>query len=70
MMTREGRAVFDELRIRQGLDPRLPWGGRSPRSLTKAYARFSLRHEALPLDEVCEDSLMEKIAPEVPYGKE
>ncbi len=42
MMTPKGRAVLDELRIKQGLDPKLPWGGRSPRELTAAHARFSL----------------------------
>ncbi len=42
-MTREGRAVLDRLRVEQGLDPSLPWGGRSPRCLTRAYERFTFK---------------------------
>jgi len=45
MMTRTGRAVLDELRVSQGLDPDLPWGGRSPRVLTAAYKRFNLESQ-------------------------
>ncbi len=51
MMTREGRAVLDELRRRGGLDENLPWGGRSPRVLTKAYERFTLRREDAELSD-------------------
>jgi len=36
MMTAAGRRALDELRIDEGLDPELPWGGRSPRSLIQA----------------------------------
>ena len=50
MMTPEGRARLDELR-QEAPDNSLPWGGRSPRVLTKAYERFTLRREAAPLDE-------------------
>jgi hypothetical protein len=50
MMTPEGRARLDELR-QEASDNSLPWGGRSPRVLTKAYERFTLRREAAPLDE-------------------
>jgi len=42
MMSPRGRAVLDELRVKQGLDSKLPWGGRSPRVLTRAYKRFIL----------------------------
>ena len=42
-VTAAGRAVLDELRVEQGLDPKLPWGGRSPRVLTEAYERFTLK---------------------------
>ncbi len=41
-MSKRGREVLDELRVSQGLDPDLPWGGRSPRVLTRAYREFSL----------------------------
>ncbi len=43
-MTRAGQVALDLLRIE---DPQreLPWGGRSPRALTDAFKRFSLRHE-------------------------
>jgi len=40
-ISKRGRAVLDELRVKQGLDPLLPWGGRSPRCLTAAYKRFN-----------------------------
>ncbi len=49
-MTDAGRARLDALRV-QALDPRLPWGGRSPRVLTRAYKKFTLRCDATPLDE-------------------
>ncbi len=41
-MTAAGRKALDELRQSEGLDASLPWGGRSPRCLTRAYERFSL----------------------------
>jgi len=55
-MTDAGRAWLDAKRVADSTDPRqlelnLPWGGRSPRVLTRAYERFTLRREALPLDE-------------------
>ncbi len=60
-LTPEGRAALDELRIKQGLDPELPWGGRSPRELTRAAKLFKLWREAATLDEVCEgDSLIDE----------
>ena len=43
-MTRRGMWKLDELRKRAP-DPRqlrLPWGGRSPRALTKAFQKFTL----------------------------
>jgi len=51
MITAAGRALLDKLRIRQGLDSKLPWGGRSPRGLTRAALERKLRLEAAPLDE-------------------
>ena len=50
MMTPEGLARLDEYR-RSALDPSLPWGGRSPRVLTRAYERFTLRERAVRLDD-------------------
>ena len=48
-MTRAGRQLFLKLRDEQGVllpeDPTVPWGGRSPRSLTDAFIRFSLPQE-------------------------
>ena len=53
-MTAAGRRLLDAMRVADSKDPRqreLPWEGRSPRVLTKAYQRFNLRREAAPLDE-------------------
>ena len=44
-MTDAGRAKLDKLRVRAGPQLDLPWGGRSPRVLTKAYERFTLKRE-------------------------
>jgi len=49
-MTDAGRAALDKLRLEKPAEE-LPWGGRSPRVLTRAYERFILRREAAPLDE-------------------
>ncbi len=59
-MTPEGRRALDKLRLNQGLQHELPWGGRSPRALTKAYERFTLRQEALPLDELGDEEIDEQ----------
>ena len=50
-ITLEGRQLLDQLRRDAGLDSSLPWGGRSPRVLTRGHNLFSLRREAAPLDE-------------------
>jgi len=52
--------MLDRLRVDQGLDPRLPWGGRSPRVLTKAYEQFrlSLRDDDVNTD--FDDALLEE----------
>ena len=49
-MTPAGRAKLDGLRV---ADPQLhlPWGGRSPRHLTDAYQRFSLKPGTSSVDE-------------------
>ncbi len=51
MLTRRGRAVLEQLRLEDGLDEELAWGGRSPRELTKAHRRFILGESAAPLEE-------------------
>ena len=50
-MTRAGVAALDKARVKQGLDPTQPWGGRSPRVLTRAYIRFTLGRQTTTLDE-------------------
>ncbi len=60
MLTPTGRAVLDGLRVSQGLDPELPWGGRSPRVLTRAYERFTLRDVAARPDEFDEELIDEQ----------
>jgi hypothetical protein len=60
MLTPEGRTVLDKLRVSQGLDPELPWGGRSPRVLTRAHDLFSLTHEASSLDEFFDEDVIDE----------
>ncbi len=50
-LTRAGTAALDALRQEQGLDKKLPWGGRSARVLTRAWKRFNLSPEAATLEE-------------------
>ncbi len=59
MMTRAGRELLDEKRS-ENLDPKLPWGGRSPRALTTVDERIRLRREATRLEEKGDDSLVEE----------
>ncbi len=49
-MTREGRRKLDEMRVK---DPQLelPWGGRSPRGLTRAAGLFRLSLATAPIEE-------------------
>jgi len=52
-LTAAGRRWLDDQRVADP-DPRqleLPWGGRSPRALTKAAQAFRLSLEAATLDE-------------------
>jgi len=58
MMTPAGRRQLDALRVSGGLDPDAPWGGRSPRVLTKAYERFTLGLEAPSL--MSEDDVLDE----------
>jgi len=55
MLTRAGVVLLDELRMKQGLDPKKPWGGRSPRVLTKAYIKFTLRRATSTVEEGGDD---------------
>jgi len=68
-MTPAGRAKLDRQRVE---DPQLelPWGGRSPRHLTNAYKRFTLRDETAPLDEECEvsDDVIDEMYRRYQYG--
>ena len=52
--------MLDGLRVEQGFDPDLPWGGRSPRHLTEAYQRFSFRLEAATLDEFFDEDVVDE----------
>ena len=54
-LTPDGEKMLDELRVKQGLDPKFPWGGRSPRVLTRAYKRFTLGLEGASLEEGSEN---------------
>ena len=59
-VTRAGARVLDELRVEQGLDPKLPWGGRSPRVLTRAYKRFNFSQETAPVDDDFDEDYVEE----------
>ena len=59
-MTDEGRRQLDELRVKQGLDPKLPWGGRSPRVLTRAWNQFNLGRETTTLQEADDEMIDEQ----------
>ena len=62
-MTEAGRARLDELRCLDP-DPNKPWGGRSPRVLTRSYKMFKLglRGPALNASDASEK------VPEDPYA--
>ncbi len=51
-MTKAGRRELEGLRVADPLQLELPWGGRSPRTLTKAYDRFTLRRKTSTVEEV------------------
>jgi len=42
MISRKGMIELARLREKD-LDPSLPWGGRSPRTLTRAWEKFTFR---------------------------
>ena len=60
-MTRRGMELLDRLRQQDAVagmvDPRLPWGGRSPRVLTRAWQKYNFSTAAATLDEECDDEL-------------
>ena len=58
MMTEAGRKKLDDLRVEQldlFEDRRLPWEGRSPRVLTRAFQKFSFRLETATIEEGGDD---------------
>ena len=58
-MTEAGRRFLYEQQELE-LDDSLPWGGRSPRSLTQAHIRFSLKDDAATLDDFDEELIDEQ----------
>jgi len=68
MMTDAGRAALDKHRIEQGLDPKLPWGGRSPRVLTRAYERFTLEPLGDDAIDFSDDGMIEEQDRRFHYG--
>ncbi len=71
-LTRAGVVALKELRkVSQspgsGVQLELPWGGRSPRTLTQAFQRFSLQHEAARLEEL-DDEIIEEQCRRHLYG--
>ncbi len=59
-MTLAGRMALDELRRSGEVDPRLPWGGRSPRALTKAHERFRLESRGDDADPDFDDAVLDE----------
>ena len=59
-MTDAGRALLDVKRLEDPVDPRLPWGGRSPRCLTAAYKRFRLEPLGDDVGELFDDVVVEE----------
>ena len=57
-ITEAGRLELDRLRSLEGLDPSKPWGGRSPRALTKAHMTRRFSREAAPLDEFFDEAVI------------
>ncbi len=67
MVTAEGRRRLDALRL---LDPSSeePWGGRSPRVLTRGYELFSLSHEETTFETVWDDTVLDQQCRRHHYG--
>ena len=70
MMTRAGVEKLDELRVRGGLRPKIPWGGRSPRVLTAAWGRFRFVRETATVDEWPTEEVIEEQYRRFNYGEE
>jgi len=65
MMNESGRKALDKLRIKQGLDPGQPWGGRSPRAVIqegvdRRIESVRFRRETAPSDESGDELLDEQ----------
>ena len=60
-MTKAGRRILEEMRV-HGSQLELPWGGRSPRTLTRAFELFSLSQERTTVNEEAEfdDALIDE----------
>jgi len=69
-MTPAGLEALDQLRLEQHLpdSDQLPWGGRSPRVLTRAWNRFRFVRETATLDEWPEESTLEEQSRRDQYG--
>ncbi len=67
-MTEAGRAALDKLRVGQGLDPNIPWGGRSPRVLTEAYKRFRFEATSDDADSIFDDQVLDEQSQRQQYG--
>ena len=70
-MTEAGRRKLDELRKDQ-IDPQqqllLPWGGRSPRALTRAAKLFNLESQDDDANATAEDLRIEEQCRRHQYG--
>ena len=67
-ITHHGLRRLDSLRRSQGLDPDLPWGGRSPRLLTRAWEFFRFVRETATLDEWPTEEAIEEQCRRHHYG--
>ncbi len=67
-MTLAGRIALDELRRLQGLDDKLPWGGRSPRALTRAYEAFRLEPRGDDAEPIFDEEVTEEQYRRFKYG--
>ncbi len=73
MMTAAGRLALDgyrqlELELIDEVDRRVPWGGRSPRVLTKAHQTFRLQPRGEDADPGPDDSFIDEQSRRDQYG--
>ena len=59
MMTEAGRRQLDMFRQEQGLDESLPWGGRSPRSLTRVAMGLTRAGEGVSFTLLGDDAYLD-----------